>query len=245
MLTDIGLSENEATVYIASISIGPSTILELSKETSLPRTTVYGIVEQLKKSGIMFKEVKGFKHRYTAERPDKLSKVFKNRYSEFEKNIPELEKIYGSKEGDTTIKTYEGINAIKGVYEDLLSDIKPGEEYLVLSDQEQWQKIDKDYFTKFLERRAKLPIKIKMLLQDSPAARHSLKYQRNYNAEVRILPNRVRLTTNLIIIPKRVVVHQITSPIFAMTMENKNIINMHRESFNIMWESGLKDISGL
>jgi hypothetical protein len=40
-----------------------------------------------------------------------------------------------------------------------------------------------------------------------------------------------------VIIPKKVVIHQITDPIFAIVLENKNIVQMHREQFEIMWKA--------
>ncbi len=238
IIKDTGLSENEAIVYSSALFLGPSTILDLSKESNLPRTTVYGLVTQLKHAGMMFVEIKGLKKLYTATHPEKLRELLSVRKNNFEKQFPELEALYNLKGSGSLIKYYEGLNAVKGVYEDLLNDVQPNDEYLVLSDQEQWQSLDEEYFKDFLERRAKLPIKIKMLLQDTPTARHSLKYQKNYNCEVRILPAHIKLSTNLIIIPQRVVIHQLISPVFATTIENPSIIKMHKESFSIMWESG-------
>jgi sugar-specific transcriptional regulator TrmB len=234
---EIGLTENESVLYSSSLSLGPSTILELAKETQLPRTTVYGLVEKLKQQGLMYIEVKGLKKLYTSESPEKLKFLLKRRQETLDKELPELSALYNMKSGASLIKYYEGLESVKNVYEELLKDIKSGDEYLVLSDQAMWQKLDEPYFKKFLERRGRLPIKIKMLLQNSTIAQEMLKFQKNYNSEVRILPEGTTLSTNLIVTPQRVVIHQLVTPIFAIVIENPSIIKMHQESFNIMWQS--------
>ncbi len=53
ILNDLGLSEKEARVYFAALSLGPSTILTLSHAAELKRTTIYALVDSLKKKGLI------------------------------------------------------------------------------------------------------------------------------------------------------------------------------------------------
>jgi len=46
-LNNYGLSENEASVYLAVLSLGSSTIREISNATKIKRTTVYLIADKL------------------------------------------------------------------------------------------------------------------------------------------------------------------------------------------------------
>lgn len=236
-LKDIGLTENEAGVYLAALSLGPTTILKIAVATEMKRTTVYSVVQWLQQKGLMRIEVKGFKKLFVAEPPEKLEIIFEERRERFKKVFPEFSALYHLKGGESFIKYYEGLTGIKSVYENLMRDIRPHEDYLVITDQKRWLSLDPKYFLDFTERRAKLPITIRMLMQDTDVARDFKKKEKNYNVHIKLLPQQTALTTNLVIIPRRVVIHQLTPPILAIVIENKSVVQMHKELFEIIWKS--------
>ncbi len=236
-LTNFGLSDNEAQVYFASLSLGPATVLNIARSAQIKRTTAYSMIESLKQKGLMNIEVKGLKKLYVAENPEKLEKIMEFRKNIFKDLLPEFTAIYNLKTGQGFIKYYEGIEGIKTVYENLIKDIKPHDFYLILSDMKQWYALDQDYFEDFLKRRAKIPLEIRALFQNSEIARKLQKSKPIYKADVKILPEKTSLTTNLVITPQKVVIHQLTEPALAIVIENKNVIQMHKEMFEIMWQS--------
>lgn len=237
LLEDMGLSEHEAKVYLASLSLGPSTILQLSRSADLKRTTVYSVMEDLKKKGLIAIEVRGWKRLFVGESPEKLAGILRTRQEELTKQLPKLSALYATHESQSVIKYYEGLEAVKGVYEQLLKDVQPHDPYLVFSNQDAWQQWDEKYFKNFLERRAKLPIDVRMLLQDSETAQYMKHYQQNYNCRVKVLRPETKLTTNLIVTPQRVVIHELQPRPLAIVLENKNVIQMHAEMFEVMWNS--------
>ena len=182
-------------------------------------------------------EVKGFKKLYSAEDPVKLEKILESRQKDFRSVLGEFAALYNLKGGESFIKYYQGLEAIKSVYDGLLRDIKPHDFYLVVEDIARWYELDKDFFKKFIERRAKLNLDTRLLLQDSSAAREHKKFERNYNVSDKLLPANTKLTTSLIVTPRRVVIHQLTPPILAIVIENQSVIQMHREMFEIMWNA--------
>ena len=151
--------------------------------------------------------------------------------------LPDLSALYNLRGDDGAIRFYDGLEAVKSVYESLLEGIRPQDDYLVLSDLEQWLELDSKFFKNFIERRAKLPINIKILSQDSKVARGLKKHEQAYNETIKFLPAKTKLTTNLVITPQRVVIHQLVPPVFAMSIANPSIIRMHKEQFEIMWKA--------
>lgn len=236
-LESIGLNENEASLYLASLSMGPSTILKLSRASEMKRTTAYSVIESLKQKGLMNVVHKGLKKLYAPEDPQKLSAVLQSKEKRLSSALPELSSLFNLRGDEATIKYYEGFEGIKTVYESLIRDIKPGEKYMVISDQEKWLSLDAKYFQNFLERRAKLNIDIRMLLQDSKVAQEFKKFQKNYNLRLKILPAETSLVTNLVITPQKVVIHQLINPLSAIVIENKSTIQMHQQLFEIIWNS--------
>ena len=236
-LCDFGLAEAEAQVYFASLSLGPTTVIKLAQKTGIKRTTIYSIIETLKQKGLMRIEVTGFKQKFVAESPEKLSSILDARRARFQELLPEFSALYNLQGNESVIKYYEGVEAVKGIYETLIKDIKPGQDYLVMSNQDAWLNIDEKYFMDFLYRRAKLPIKIRMMFQPSELASKIKSIEKNLNSKVKILPEGVQLKTNLVVTPQRVLIHQLTEPIIGIVIENKSVIQMHKEMYEVIWNS--------
>jgi sugar-specific transcriptional regulator TrmB len=180
ILRGVGLSDNETSVYLAALSLGPTTAAMLSKQSGIKRTTVYSAIESLQEKGILHEEPRGLKRVFVAEHPDKLNSVLQAQHRLLHSILPELSSMY-FRVDDTTasIKTYSGLDGIKRIYDGLLKELKAGDFYLVISDQQKWISHDPVYFEKFKRERAKLDLSIRLLLQDSPSARRNKPLQGN------------------------------------------------------------------
>jgi sugar-specific transcriptional regulator TrmB len=241
ILEVLGLNENESKLYIAMLSLGPSTILSISKAAEIKRTTVYSVLESLNRKGLTRIDVKGFKKLYVAEHPKKLENIFDSRKAELTNLLPELEGLYNLKGGESFIKYYEGSEAIKNVHFELLNSLQHNEEFLVIGDPVSWEKANHSFAKEFIEKRNRTKLQIRMLLTDSELARTYKKFEKNFQEEIRLLPADSKLDTNLVITPKKIFIQQMFSPVILITIENSSVITMHRELFNVMW-NGLGEI---
>lgn len=238
VLTEIGLHEHEAQVYLAGLSLGPTTVLKLAKVAELKRTTAYSVIESLKQKGLMRVQLKGLKNLYAVESPEKLEGILEYRRISLKDQLPTLNALYSLKGGESTIKYYEGLTAIKSIYEDLLTETGPEEDYLVISDIKQWWDLDREYFTKFRERRYKARLKPRLLLTDSPAAREQQNIAPAFEMQVRILPQeRKLLPADIIITGKKVIIIQMSHPLLAIVIENPSVTKIQKEMFEIIWKS--------
>jgi len=234
-LTTIGLTENEAGVYLASLSLGPATIQNIATAAEIKRTTAYTVVDSLMQKGLMNIVVRGFKKFFVPENPERVQQLLETRKERFAGLLPEFSSLYNLEGGESIIKYYEGLEAVKNVYENLLIDIKPYDDYLIIADQSKWIALDEKYFKDFTERRAKLNINIRALQVDSPISRHYKTLEKNLNFTIKFLPTSTELTTNLVITPTTLVIHQLHPPILAIVIQNKSAIKLHKEIFEIMW----------
>lgn len=236
-LKDIGLSDNEARVYLASISLGPTTVLKIARHAELKRTTVYSVIEDLKQKGLMKIELRGLKSLYSPEDPKKLDVILREREKTFAKLLPEFEALYNYSEQGTLVKYYEGFESVKGIYNMLIKDVRPKDSYLVISDQEKWYKQDPEFFQGFMERRAKLNLQIRMLLRDSELAREHKKYSKNYNLNIKLLDRNSKLNTDIVITPQHLMIQQMTHEVVALVIDNPPIIETHQELFELLWKA--------
>jgi sugar-specific transcriptional regulator TrmB len=236
-LKELGLEENEAKLYLAMLGTGPTTVLELARASGMKRANIYNLIDRLAELGLARIEPRGFKRVFVAEDPENLKVLLQRKKKALEETLPFLQELAQNKGGTTFIKYYQGLNAIREVYEGLLKEVNPKDDYLVLSNQEAWEALDPDFFPSFQTRRAKLPVNIRLIFQKTPSSIHSQKFQKNINAKIRLLDDSTTLTTNLIVLPHKVVIHQLVAPHLAIVIENQNVVKMHKEMFEIIWSS--------
>ena len=237
ILKEIGLSNDEAEVYLSALSLGITSVLKLARATNIKRTTVYGIVDSLKEKGLMRIELKGLKQFYAAENPEKLEIMLERRKDQFAKNLPEFMALYKLEGGESVMKYYTGIPAMQEIYRQTLKEIRPREDYLVITNQDKWYNLDQKFSLGYIEDRAKLPIKTRLLFQDSDFAREHQRLERNFNEEVKILPAGAPLNVDTILLPNKLITFELTPPYITVIIENKSIIELHKEMFEVIWRS--------
>jgi sugar-specific transcriptional regulator TrmB len=236
VVQQVGLSKSEASVYVASLSLGPTSIARIARFSGVERTNVYRVVELLRKKGLMSIQLVGLKKRYVGEDPSHLEHVFAQQQQEFFSALPALKSFYQRKAVSSEVKIYENLTSLKTVYDQLLDEVRHGDFYYVISNIDQWYDTDTTYFTAFAEKRIKRNIFVQFLLQDGAQARHQKTYERNFLQEVRILPEYVHFDTDTIITPQKLVIVQLTEPITTFVLENSAIINAHKQYFEVMWK---------
>ncbi len=241
-LEGLGLTENESKVYLASLILGPATVLKISRAAEIKRTTVYAVVESLKQKGLMSIEVRGFKKLFVAENPDQLETILTQRNNLFRKTFSQFKELYNiSGEDDDSIKYYDGLSSIKTVYERILTEIRPGGEYLTYGNSQDWLALDEKYFLKYMKQRAErsrmINYPIKLLLVNSERARKIKRQEKNFNFTVKLLPKGKTFTSNVVITRQRLVIHQLITPTRAVVITNKSAIETQRELFYVIWDS--------
>ena len=234
-LISLGLEEKEAIIYLAALSLGKTSILKIAQISEVKRTTVYDIVDKLIHKGLMFTEKSGWKTYYRAAHPEKIENIIERQKKTLTMMMPELENLYKIDGVQSFIREYHGMDAAREVYKDLLDQITWGQDYYVISNQEKWLNLDKEFFLNFTKKRAKFNINIKLLLQDSASAREHQKIQKQLNEEIKMLPPETRLDTNLVISNNMLVIHQLEEPIKITVIKNPYIARMHKQLFEIMW----------
>jgi sugar-specific transcriptional regulator TrmB len=237
LLENLGLTENESKVYTAMLSLGSATILAIAKASEIKRTTVYSVLDNLSKKGLTRIEVKGFKKLYVAEHPNKLESMLDMRKVELAKLLPQLEGLYNLKGGESFLKYYESAESIKNVHYEILKELNYHDEFLVIGDPDNWERVNKSFSTHFIKERNKANLNIRMILTNSELSKNYKQFQQNFQEEIRLLPSGAKLDTNLIITPRRVLIQQMFSPVIVISIENSSVITMHRELFNVMWNS--------
>jgi len=120
-LEKLGLNEHEAKVYLAALSLGPSTAIRLANFTNVKRPTVYLAAKNLIKQGLMYQTLDK-KSLFVAEKPQKLEKLTKrlrrqviNAESLLENILPGLIKLPKQYSEEPKVTFYSGVEGIKNI----------------------------------------------------------------------------------------------------------------------------------
>jgi sugar-specific transcriptional regulator TrmB len=125
-LEDMGLSEKEAKVYVASLMLGPATVQQIANQADIKRVTTYVILESLSSLGLVGQASHGKKTFFTAEEPvslqgllDKKERQIAEQKEAFKAFLPDLESLKSIPPETPTVKYYdtvEGIHSIVGSF---------------------------------------------------------------------------------------------------------------------------------
>lgn len=128
-LVDLGLTESQSHVYYALLEMGHSTVLEVSKYTSVNRIKVHKTVEELVELGLVGSYTLKKRRRIFAESPEKLRNILKIQKEELDRKdiflgdlINELYKSVSNIKDNTAseVKFYEGYKSIRDLYDSIL-----------------------------------------------------------------------------------------------------------------------------
>ena len=166
-LEKIGLNQNEAKVYLAALELNESNIQQISKKSGVIRTTVYGVVMQLKEKGLLSSLVRNKKTLYVAENPTKLKDDLKEKEYFLEKMLPELLSVTNAIDKKPKIRFFEGIGGLKDIYLDTLD--YPDQELLAWVAEEHLEYFDKDFlYDYYIPERVKRKIWVRAIAPDDP-----------------------------------------------------------------------------
>lgn len=132
-LQKIGLSDKEAKVYLAALELGADTAQNISERAGVNRATTYVAIKALSDFGLMSTFQKDKKQYFAAVEPARLIGLYDQAKVEAEeKKIlierlrPELAKIHRQTGERTTVKYFEGREALLSMATEFYKDMKGG-----------------------------------------------------------------------------------------------------------------------
>ncbi len=122
-LQQLGLSENEASVYVALLGLGRASVQDIASEAGIKRPTTYLVLDELRKKGFVLKEPHTKRSLYTAKDPEEAIQERLLEINKAAKSIPELKAI--QKRMDTVNLLYfEGLSGMKTAFNYKMETLK-------------------------------------------------------------------------------------------------------------------------
>lgn len=131
LFDDVGLSRQEAAVYMESLQSGPVSVTKLANLTAINRVEMYGLIERLSQKGLVRemsgKKIKVIEARHPRELEHLLAqqrRKLKKIELKLEDALPQLAGLYKKSAFRPTIHFYEGIKGLESIHIDIIETLK-------------------------------------------------------------------------------------------------------------------------
>ena len=241
-LINLGLSDNEAKVYMAMLELGSATVLEISAKAGVNRPTTYVQIESLKKMGLVSSQMKGKKQLFIAESPDQLEfvidrerKAIEDKKEELKKILPELASLFSVSGDKPQVRFFEGKEGLMKMQDELLkSKIK---EVVGFTTTEGVLNVFPDHVKNYAPRRVQKGIKARTIYTDKRGAI----LKRNDEPMLReakfVPPDKFPFKSDITIYSDNIAISALEGKAVGVIITHKELADSFRALFNLLWSS--------
>ncbi len=234
VLTNIGLSDKEAKVYLAALELGPSPASDIALRARLNRVTTYDILTKLTQKGFINPYMQNRIKYFAPLDPDIVRSDYRQKYMNLKTALPELRRLHG-KTAHPRIRYYEGIEGVKKVYADTLTSKT---EILNYTDSKAIWKFWPNYDHEYVKERARRKIYLRGITPRSEISQEMIEKNKETNREIRVIdPDKFSFENEINIYDDKVAIISFgEDEILGMIIENPEIANTQRSIFMMAWE---------
>lgn len=232
ILTNLGLSENEAKIYFATLEMGTSSAQSIAEKAKIKRTTAYSVLEGLVKKGFILKTNKEGKNKFLAENPKNLAEKFKAYQKSFENVLPELEAIHNKKQIKPKVLFFEGEEGIKKIYGDT---IKERPKKILEFNTSEIHKNFPDFPEEYLLQRKNNIIKAMRIAPDDNIWKRHKRLDKEELSETKLLPYEEYDIPIEINIYNNKVAFMSYRDKFGLIVESEDIARSMKKIYEILW----------
>ncbi len=235
----LGITETEGKVYVSLLELGGGYVSTVARHAKLPRVNCYHTLENLTKKGLASSITRENIRYYTAEPPQKLVNMQEEKLTYTKKILPELLSITNSLALKPKIKYFEGREAVKNIFEDMLTAKK---EILGYSNLKAATELFADYIPAYAQKKMQRKIKTRLICPSTPESFNYTKkhYPKNFPPElieiIYVNPREFWFEHEISMYDDKVAVISLNSEeLIGMIFESPVYARSQRAIFNLAW----------
>jgi sugar-specific transcriptional regulator TrmB len=235
-LKTLGLSDKAAKVYLANLALGETTVLELAKESGVPRTSIYYTLDELREKGMITESERGKKTYYMYVEPETILKEARQKIVSLDEILPELEELKWAENRKPRVEFYFGPTGFKEVWMKILRS--EGEPFCIITAADHFSGYVKERYIldEIISEKKKLGKRSKQIILDSKEARNIVIKDEKENRQSKLLPTEYPLTFTEIITKDFVVFISRRQENIIFTIDHKGFTETRQSAFNVMWD---------
>ncbi|MFH1326912.1 MAG: helix-turn-helix domain-containing protein [archaeon] len=231
-LRELGLTDNEARIYLLLLKNGSMNPAEISQKLGLHRGYTYDALERMQEKEVVNSILQKNKKYFQANNPENLLELLKLKLENFQKIVPNLKDIMDIGKEDTKVELHKGKRVYRTLLKDIISTIKKNDEILLIGIDEEIlsKEVEPIYLEQYLNTIKTKNINEKIIIKKGKKKLgfKSLKYKQ---IEEKYLGN-----TYQIIYSNKVATFILGNPYYLIVIENKDVANTYRKQFDLMWK---------
>lgn len=235
-LAQFDLTGKKADVYLAVLELGSGTVIEIARKSEIKRTTVYDILLDLEKSGLIYQTTKVNKRLFVAEDPEKLKKRLEEKERVLSEMLPQLRSLYNIKGIKPKIKFYEGKEGLRQVYADTLNY---NGEILAFASEDVVKTLGMEWANDYLQKRVKKEIRVRIILPKTELIEKefNLKDQKQLRSSKLVNPKKYPFSIEINIYGHQKVALMSAREEMGIIIEGKEIYNTLKLIFELLWDN--------
>lgn len=231
-LQNLGLTRNEAEVFMAMLKVGETKTGPLVKKTGMHRVLIYDALENLIKKGLASSVTKENIKYFQAADPSSIISFIEEKKELAKKILPKLNKIKKSEEGKQKVTMYEGIRGLKSAMSNMIKEIKIRGEHRVFASGNMEPTVG-DYYYIYQKEKEKKKIKTKVIYDKSFKKQREI-IKATYGT-IRFYPMGPFPTDTWIYNDKVLIVTYTANPPIAVLIQSKETSESYKKVFDSLW----------
>lgn len=239
LLEELGLTKNEAKVYVSLLKLGTSTTGPIMEELGISSSRVYASLQELIKKGLVTYFVKNNVKYYRAEDPRYLIKILEDLKSKVSPLVKDLERIKKIKKEQEYSTIFEGFHGFKQAFELLLKECTKKDELYTIgfSPPEYGFQTLRTYLKKVDRERNRKKVPMKILLDVKIKDTIGKDREQEPYTKVKYLPKGY-ITPAAMSIFKDYVFHWVwKKKPTILVIKNKEVNESFRNYFQLLWKT--------
>ncbi|MBP6945042.1 hypothetical protein KBD61_04205 [Patescibacteria group bacterium] len=232
-LQDMGLSEQEAAIYLILLKTGGLPASLAAKEVGLRRTTAYAILKGLAQKGFVEVFIKRGRQIFIAEKPQHIAGYFEKKLKAFTEGIPLFESLEKKHIQTTGVRFIETVDELKRFYTGILREYRH-KSYAAMGNSNAWQGLDPTFFIQFRKDRAAAGIHTRILL--SSDSHETNPKEHNLLREVKFLPAKYLFKSTIDIFDDKVLIISPDQSSLAIVIAVPAMVDIFRSTFDMIWD---------
>jgi HTH-type transcriptional regulator, sugar sensing transcriptional regulator len=228
----LGITENEAKVYLVCLELGSGNIHEVANRAKIKRTSIYNYLEDMKSKGIISTTESDRGVLLIPTDPNNLIKKSKEITSDLEGILPDLMGIFSMPGNKPKVKFFEGVEGIKQSFEIMLKS--DGPIHSIVDVDQMMSVLDNKYMWEISERRAAKGAWFHAIFKDGPEGRKAIERGKEIKVKGKLVKEG-KFSTEINIYDNKVALNSYRRPLSAVIIEDQAIADTMRTMWKGWW----------
>ncbi len=242
LFEQLGHNEKEALLLDVLFRNGALRAIDLSKKTGIQRTTVYSVLKELQKTGLVYTTEEYGVTYFVSISPDRLPEYISrkreqlNEYQiQVEQILPQILNARNGKSVLPKVSFYQGKEGVKQAYEETLNTNQEKKIYVFSGPDAVFEQMSPEYVTYYTNKRKRLGIESFQIAPNTPYGQMIQQSDHDYIRRTLLIPAEFSFDTEMVIFDNKIGMFSFSKDtLIAVIIEDVPIVNTMKVLFRYM-----------